>query len=182
MSTSESTQLRGIDVSSHSRRVAKTTSFAPVNSPVRGHFTIFCRRTASAAAHKKTIKKKRKCGKQKRFPCCRLLTPPSLFSFIPLLQQWGAQISCSSLKEDVSQILPLKTNPDELFQASLLLGFIRRLLCLSELLHHIHLRKLISRRRIVILVQVNLPQEQDVLASHEEDAVRYIGKVAVRIL
>src|SRR5690349_2866774 len=81
----------------------------------------------------------------------------------------------SMLKKHLTQILTLKALVTQLSDLLLLLTLVLHLLLLGQLLHKFNIAKVVSRGGVIILVQVDLPEQEDVLPPNEEDASLNVG-------
>lgn len=81
----------------------------------------------------------------------------------------------TSTQQNIPDMLPLKPNSIQPPNPNLPLRLLRLLALLGQPLHRLYVPRLVPRRRVVVLVQVDLAQQQDVLAAHEEDAAGDVG-------
>jgi hypothetical protein len=86
------------------------------------------------------------------------LPPPSFFS-----------------QQCFSGILALESKLAQFLQPRLVFPRIPHLLLLGKPAHNLDVRLLISRRWVVVFIQVDLAQEQHILAADEEDSSRDVG-------
>jgi hypothetical protein len=82
------------------------------------------------------------------------------------------------LEDHVTGVLALETYRSERLQAELFLGLVSRPLLVGQLLHEVNFGPLVAGRRVVVFVQVDLSEEQYILAADEKNAVGDIGKVS----